>query len=155
MNSKHYYLDMRNNHGEIVYLDYNKLNGFKITPKNQIKYDGIMVNKLILIKPSFIEKVLKKKINHKLKAYLEYFAHILETIDADDEDDGALLDIALNDLDRYRRTIYNTYQKFLDDKYVKALLAEIKEIEKELRIKQAYLISYQMDNEKSSGRRSR
>lgn len=153
MNNKHYYLDMRNIHGEIVYLDYNKFDGFKITPKNQISYDGVVVNKLILIKPSFIEKVLKKKINRKLKSYLEYFMHILETID--EEDDGTLLDIALNDLDRYRRTIYNTYQKYLDEKYAKALLAEIKEIEKELRIKQAYLLAYQVEPEKSGGHRAR
>lgn len=155
MDNQHYYLDMKNNHGDIVYLDYNKLDGFKITPKNQVKYDGIVVNKLILIKPSFIEKVLKKKINHKLRAYLEYFMHIVETIDSGDEEDGALLEIALNDLDRYRRTIFNTYQKYLDKKYVQALLEEIKAIEKEMRIKQAYLMAYQDENEKSNGRRTR
>ena len=46
--------------GEKVYIDYSKLNGFKFTPKNTIKYKGIKVNSLLVIKPSFIEKLLKK-----------------------------------------------------------------------------------------------
>ena len=44
-----------------------KINGYKIKPKNSFDYKNIKVNSMIIIKPSFIEKILKKKIKRKLK----------------------------------------------------------------------------------------
>ena len=62
MSEKHYFINKKNKNNEIIYLDYNKLKGFDFSPKNKIKYDGIVVNKMVIIKPSMIEKVLKRKI---------------------------------------------------------------------------------------------
>ena len=50
-----------------VKIDNNKMNGFKITPKNEIAYDGVVVNSLLLMKPCFIEKILKKKNKRRLE----------------------------------------------------------------------------------------
>ena len=48
--------------GDKVYIDYTKFKGFKVKPRNNVKYDGIKVNSLVILKPSFIEKLLKKKV---------------------------------------------------------------------------------------------
>ena len=62
MNEKHYYLYKKGEKSEIIYIDYNKLKGFDFSPKNNVKYDGIIVNKMVIIKPSMIEKYLNEKL---------------------------------------------------------------------------------------------
>lgn len=154
-NQKHYYLSTEDYNGEIVYIDYSKTKGFKVTPKNQIKYDGVMVNQMVIINPSFIEKVLKRKIKRKLDSYLQYILQILEMIENGEDEDGSLIEIVLNDLDRYRRTIMNNYREFLEQRYVELLMKKIALLERELRIKEVYLTPIVEENEKTSGRRSR
>lgn len=133
-----------------VSIDYKKMRGFQVKPKNTIPYDGVTVNKMLLIKPSFIEKVLKRKIKRKLDCYLQFIIKILE--DADDDDSGAI-DIALNDLTRYRKTIENNYRVFLDKLYYDLLMKKIKVIENELKMKQMYLrATYQDTYEQSKGK---
>ena len=53
----------------IASIDYTKLDGFKFNPKNQVEYDGIMVNEMVLINPSFIENVLKRKTKKKSSSH--------------------------------------------------------------------------------------
>ncbi len=152
---KHYYLSTEDYNGEIVYIDYSKAKGFKVTPKNQIKYDGVMVNQMVIINPSFIEKVLKRKIKRKLDSYLQYILQVLEMIENGEDEDGSLIEIVLNDLDRYRRTIMNNYREFLEQRYVELLMKKIALLERELRIKEVYLTPLVDENEKTTGRRSR
>lgn len=109
--------------------------GFPLYPKNQVQYDGIMVNQLILMNPSFIEKILKKKIKRKLDQYLNL---IIQTLD-DDSDDDETLRQALNDLSRYRDIVKYKYQKYLDNKYITLLLQKISILEYELNQKMIYV----------------
>ena len=56
------YLLVKDNHERrFTNIDYNKLDGFKFNPKNNVENNGIMVNEMVLINPSFIESVLKRK----------------------------------------------------------------------------------------------
>ena len=71
MREQHYYVCKKGDDRQILYLDYDKLKGFGFQPRNNVKYDGIIVNKMIIIKPSMIEKVLRKKIKRKLDLYLK------------------------------------------------------------------------------------
>lgn len=258
MKETHYYLTMESKKLKDVYIDYNRLKGFKVTPKNKVQYDGVVVNQMVLINPSFIERVLKRKIKRKLDTYLEYIVQILDdtddhgnltvknkiyvyleyimeavnTINEDsnqkiktcvqkiqklleeaernriarkihqalepildsmmkilnqdeqesitfqvkinlylneifkileeiDDEDGGIIEIALNDLDRYRRTIINKYRDFLDAHYVELLLKKIDVLERELRLKQVYKmpiveeVPVYEEEEKEIGRRSR
>ena len=61
MKQNNYLLIKNKDTNELVYIDYSKNNGYNFTPKNHVKYEGIKVDKLVLIKPTFVEKVLKKK----------------------------------------------------------------------------------------------
>jgi len=112
---------------------------FKIKPKNKVKYEGIVVERLIIYDDQFIEKILKKKIKRKLDQYLNYIINYLD----ETEDDGVTdLRHALNDLTRYKNIIDYKYRKYLDHKYVELLMKKISLLEYEVNHKLMYLESY-------------
>ncbi len=113
-----------------IYIDYKNMAGFKVKPKNGKRYGGVEVNEMLIIKPDFIDLILKRKIGKKLEGYINY---LIEVIDDDgDGTDGAKLAQTLNDIDRYRTTINNTYRKYLDEKYLDILLRKLKMVEVKL-----------------------
>lgn len=136
--TKHYIIKKANKNN-ICYIKVEKLNGFTFKPLNNLDYeDGVLVMKMVLFKPEFIEKVLKRKIKNKLNQYL---ALILSTVDEDSEtSDPVNVRAALNDLTRYRQLIINNYRKYLEDKYVEILLTKIAMIEEELKNKLVCLL---------------
>lgn len=136
--TKHYLITRRKDK-KICYINYEKLDGFTFKPLNNVELDdGIVVAKMVLFKPELIEKVLKRKIKHKLNTYLEL---ILSNVDDDDESSNPVnVRAALNDLTRYRQLIINNYRKYLEDKYVEILLAKISMIEEELKNKLVCLL---------------
>ena len=128
---KSYILIKDNKNNQVFHMTYDKINGFKLKPKKNLKYDGVQVDRMILINPSFIEQVIKKKVKHKLDMYLQYLINVL------DNDDNGTTDLrhALNDLVRYKQTIMNKYRIYLDEKYIALLLKKIALIEHELQMK--------------------
>lgn len=137
MKKEHYVLIKKGGQKEVFYIDYDKIDGYKVTPKNKVKYDGIIVNKLILIKPSFTKKLLVKKSKRKLEEYLKY---IIDIMDSDNDTDPDDITKALNNLERYKRTVMNTYRMYLDKKYYELLLQKIELINQELS-KKLYIIN--------------
>lgn len=153
MTYKHYKITKKNNNCNIVSIDYSKLSGFDITPKNSFSYDGVSVNKLIIIKQTFIEKVLKKKIKRKLEIYLKF---IIEFIDNDSDDSGTLSEV-LNDITRYKEIVNYRYRKHLGEKYIDLLLKKIELLEYELKVKLYTLEekNISLKEEESIGHKSR
>lgn len=148
MNDKNYIIAKANINGETVIINYDKINGLKLSPKNSINYPGIKVNSMILIKPSFIEKILKRKIKNKLNHYLNYIISLIDDDDSSDastyyrplhlnyeEEDGSNYKEALDDLTRYKSIVEYKYRKFLDDKYITLLLKKIAVLENEIKSK--------------------
>ncbi len=129
---KHYTIAKTNYNKELVVINYDKLDGFKVKPKGDINYPGVKVNSLVIVKPSFIEKVLKKKVRIKLDYYLKYLISIV------DEDDSTDARKALNDLTRYKEIVEYKYRKYLDDRYINVLLRKIALLERELKAKAVY-----------------
>ena len=150
MREQHYYVCKKGDDKQIIYLDYDKLKGFGFSPKNNVKYDGIVVNKMVIIKPSMIEKVLRRKIKRKLDLYLKL---IIKFIESNDSDTGEALREALNDLTRYKNIIDYKYRKYLDDKYLRILLKKIALLEYELNSKLMSINNYEYEEEKISHRR--
>ena len=150
MREQHYYVCRKGKDKQIVYLDYDKLKGFGFSPKNNVKYDGIIVNKMVVIKPSMIEKVLRRKIKRKLDLYLKL---IIKFIESNDGDTGDALREALNDLTRYKNIIDYKYRKYLDEKYLNILLKKITLLEYELNSKLISINNYAYEEEKISHRR--
>lgn len=131
MKDKRYSLIRESEKNEIVYVDYNKLAGFKFQPKKNLKYDGIRVNKLILIKPSFVEKILKKKIQIRLKTYLNYMINMMS--DESQDADPDRLQMILDEVHRYERLIKNKYRKYLDDRFYEIFQKKVEMMEQEFK----------------------
>lgn len=108
-----------------------KIQGFKVSPRNHVDYDGIKVNQLVIINPSFVDKVLKRKTKRKLEIYLQYLISILDE-DSGETDPGRL-GMFLNDLTRYKSIINNNYRIYLDKLYYELLMKKINVIENELK----------------------
>lgn len=129
---KHYTVARLKSNKEMIVVNYDKFDGYKVTPKNNINYPGIKVSSLIIIKPSLIEKVLKRKVRIKLDYYLKY---LIAVADNDDATDARK---ALNDLARYKEIVEYKYRKYLDDRYINVLLKKIAVLERELKAKAVY-----------------
>lgn len=123
---KQYLISKTNYNGEVVYLNIDKNNGYKINPKNNIQYDGVKVNEMIFIKPELIQKIIKRKLKNKLEFYLNFI------ISDDDSDDARR---ALDDLQRYRYFVKEKYSLFLDEKYLSLLNNKFDILERNLKSK--------------------
>ncbi len=145
MDERYYICDKDNNEIVYGYIDYNRMHGFKIKPGNNVPYEGVEVSHLVLVEPTLIENVLKRKTKHKLNAYL---AFLFTVIDDDDEDPDSL-ELVIDDVTRYKNIIINKYSKFLDKKYIKQLLKKVGMVELELKEK---LKELNKQNTKSVGK---
>ena len=156
MKEHKYYLYKKGEDKEIIYLDYDKLKGFEFNPKKKLKKDTISVNKMIIIKPSLIEKILRKKIKNKLNIYLKL---IIKHLEDESDDDGETLREALNDVTRYKSIVEYKYKKYLDKKYYEILMKKIAVLEYEIKLKlmkifnQTYEEQYEYEEEMTSRRR--
>lgn len=127
---KGYYIEKNNTNKELLYIAFDSLTGLDITPKNDARReDVISVSKMILIKPSFVEKVVKLKIEKKMKNLFDKFNYLLTT--EDEEGTASVLDEAA----RYRQYIINNYMSFLGEKYRDLTLNKLQIIMNELIIK--------------------
>ena len=104
-----------------------------------------------IINPGFIEKVLKKKIKRKLDLYLQFIVSVID----DEDTDPSNLRFVLDDLERYRRTIINKYQQYLDEKYINLLLKKIEILNNEIKTKLIYMREPIEKEEEKETRRSR
>jgi len=104
--------------GDVLFFDYDNIEGYKVFPKNKIKH-GVLVTNLTVIKPDFITKILKKKVRI-----------MLENLDSDSDDNTRK---ALDDVARYKKIINEKYSKFLDKKYISLLSQKINILEREFK----------------------
>lgn len=126
-----YYVQRDEDSKEIVFIEFDKLNGYNVLPKIG-KKNEIEVNKIVFIKPSFSEKIIKKKIDLKI----EYLMKVLENIDSDD-DEGSEHNIrqSLVEAERLKLSIINSYIKFLGSEYRGLTLKKLEIIIKKLRMR--------------------
>ena len=134
---------------KIKKINLKKLKGFSFKPKNKTLENGINVEKLVIINPSFTETILRKKIKNRLELYLRF---IISLLDEDDDTDITDLRAALNDLTRYRQIIEKKYLLYLDKKYAEMLLKKIDMLEEELKMK---IVNFQPKEKEDEIRRSR
>ena len=132
MSKKNYYLKRDSKSGEITYMEFDRIKGYNITPKSDI-YDGIRVDKIVFINPSLSEKIIKKKIDIKVRKLLRE----LKCID-EDEDDGTSADSirqTLMEAERLKLNIIKNYCKYLGINYQTLTLKKVQIIINQLRIK--------------------
>lgn len=114
----------------ITYMEFD-FDGYSFTPKHNEKY--LNINKVIIVNPSLIDKVLTFKFNNTFKKLASL---IFKIIDEEDSDDESSILIALDEISKTRGIILNRYQKFLSLEKEKMFLNKLRYLESELRIKQ-------------------
>ncbi len=139
MNDIRYLIVKEKDKKEVTYFEYNKLNGLEINSKNKnIKLkDAINVNKMVVINPSFIEKLINKKINIKIKKLIDLIAIIYES---DDEDPAGSLMQALNEVEKFKREIINKYMNYMTKEQIDLLEKKIRILETEV-TEHAYILN--------------
>lgn len=127
-----YFVERNKETNEIVYIEYEKIDGYKVTPKT-VKEDAIEVSKIVFVNPTLTEKLVKKKIEIKMQKLIDFLS--------DEDDDGGedAVRKSLMEAERIKLNIINKYLKYLGHEYANLSLKKIQLIINELRYK---LISY-------------
>lgn len=160
MDNKNFYIEKNKQTNETVYIEYDKIKGYKITPRTK-KEDAIEVNKIVIASPKLSEKIIKKKIEHKIA----HLFKLLEEISESGGNNEGTIRNTLMDAERLKLMIINNYIKYLGNTYASLTLKKIELIINELRIglyksHQKELINYYANNyeeefEEKKGRRGR
>lgn len=108
--------------------------GLKLKPRNMKKYKMPEVDSVVFFNPSFIEKILQKKLSRKLTYYLEYIMTIL----ADDDASGETIREALNSLARYRSIVEYKYEQYLEQNTLEQFYKQMAMFENELKMRLLY-----------------
>ena len=157
MTRENYFVERNHETDEVVYLEYDKIDGYEITPKTKME-DAISVKKVVFASPSLSSKIIKKKINNIITKLLEFIENI------DDGTDGESIRENLMKAEKLRVSIITKYIKYLGNNYssltLKKLELMVNKLENELykkEVKDRYLDylmynSYQESNNKGKGR---
>ena len=127
---KNYYLHKNSKSGEITYLEFDKIDGYNVTPKTKIE-DAIKVDKIVFVNSSFSEKIIKKKIDIKIRQLLRE----ITLLDEDGGNDEEGLRKNLMEAERLKLNVLNNYVKYLGHTYEALTLKKIQIIINQLRIK--------------------
>ena len=131
MEKKNYYLHRDQLSGEILYLEYDKINGYPITPKTKIE-DAIKVNKIVFVNPTLSEKLIRKNVQIKIR----YLIKKLEEFDSEPSGgDEGNIKYTLMDAERLKLTILNNYRKYLGNTYGSFSIKKIQIIINQLRMR--------------------
>ncbi len=138
MQNNHYLIVKEKNKKEIAYFEYDKLDGFNMTSKNKnIKLkDAINVNKMVIVNPSMVEKLIDKKINIRMRKLVNLIVNIYDS----DDDPGSSMMQALNEIEKFKREMINKYLNYMNKKQLSNLEDKIRMLESEV-TKKSYVIN--------------
>lgn len=146
MLDKKYFIVKDKNDKSITYFEYDKIEGYDLSPKKGVKIeDAINVNKVVIINPSLAAKVAKKKLDLKFKKLLQLLNIIFET----DDDTGTAYREGLNEVSKLRIELLNKYRKHLEEEIITLTEKKLDILEQELKVRLFYL-EQSYDNEYSN-----
>lgn len=130
---------------DIVYMEYDKMKGFPLTPKPGLSFqDSIQVNKMIVLKPSFIETIVHKKVDKQWKQLLTLLTILFET----DDETGTAIREALNEIEKFRLEIKNKYRDYLTKEELKLMAKKLSILQEEAK-QRLFALEYHTVQEKS------
>lgn len=137
---------------EIKYFEYDKISGYNIKPNPKLKFqDAINVNKMILINPSLIEKMVDKKIKRKF----DYLINLLSVVYENDDDTGEGLKLALDEAEKFRIELNNKYRQYINEEKFDLLQKKIAILEDELYLRMQFVLDKVNNLEKEEKGKSR
>ena len=127
-----------NDSKEIKYFEYDKISGYSIKQNPNLKFqDAINVNKMILINPSLIEKMVDKKI----KKRFDYLINLLSIVYENDDETGDGLELALNEAEKFRMELINKYKQYINEEKYELLMKKIEILEDELYLRMQFVMN--------------
>lgn len=136
MLDKKYYVVKDKVSKAITYFEYDKMEGYDLSPKKGVKIeDAINVNKVVIINPSLAQKVAKKKLDLKFKKLLQLLNIIFET----DDDTGTAYHEGLDEVSKLRIELLNKYRKHLSEEEADLMDKKLDILEQELKVRLYYL----------------
>ena len=120
MDKKNYSVSRVKNTGEVIYFEYDKVEGYRVNPKTK-KDDAIGVSKIIFVNDSMSEKIIRKKIDRKIA----YLLSQLKLIEEDSNPDEGGIKRNLMDAEKLKLQIINNYVKYLGHTYHSLTLKKI------------------------------
>ena len=153
MIDKRYYVVKDKKDKSITYFEYDKIDGYDITPKKNVKIeDAINVNKIVIINPTLANKVAKKKIDLKYRKLIELLNIIFES----DDDTGEAYHQGLNEVEKLKEELIDKYKKYLDSEEYDTMEKKLGILEHELKIRLFYIEKDKVyEEEREIGRKSR
>lgn len=151
---KNYYIVKNQNDKSITYLEYDKLTGYDITPKNVKIKDAIDVSKMIIINPSMIDKMVTKKVNRRFEKLLKFISIVLNT----DDETGEAYREALTEITKMRLEYFVKYKNYMSKEQMDILEKKLNILEREVKVRLLYLEqtnAYSYDEEQIKEGRSR
>lgn len=129
----------------ITYMEYEKLKGYNVTPKNNLKFtDMINVNKMIIINPSLTKKLVDKKCNRTLEKIIKMLSYIYE----DDSGDDAPIHLVLDEIAKFKSLIISKYKEYMEEEEYKLLLKKLEILETEVNLRIDYIYNYELEEKK-------
>ena len=124
---------------DIKYFDYDKLDGYNLTIKKNVHFaDAIDVNRVIIINPTFIDKIATRKINTKFNKLINMMQVVCEVGDEDESGEGYR--IALDEASKLKQELWNKYKKYISEEKLSLMLKKIEILEDELKLRQELLM---------------
>ena len=130
MNSPNYYVSKDKKKKETLYFEYDKIDGYKVNPKVH-KKDSIKVDKIVFVNPELSEKIIRKKIDTRIK----YLLKQLKKIEEEDGTDNGNITKNLMIAEKLRMQIINNYVKYLGHTYESLTIKKIEIIIEQLKYK--------------------
>ena len=139
------------NSKDIKYFDYNKLDGYNLTTKKDVHFaDAIDINRVIIINPTFIDKIATRKINSKFNKLINMMQVVCEV--GDDDESGEGYRIALDEANKLKMELWNKYKKFISDEKLELMIKKIEILEDELKLRLDLLLNKNLlDGELNKG----
>lgn len=138
----------------ITYMEYEKLKGFNVKPKNNVSFDDMInVNEMVVINPSLIEKLVDKKCK---RTFEKLVAMISVVYEEDDDSDETPYIMILDEMERFRSLLLNKYKEYIEEKEFEVLIKKLEILKEEVELRKRLVIERQIEYEVSKkGKSSR
>ena len=134
---------------EIKYFDYDKLDGYNLRAKENIHFaDAVDISRMIIINPTFIDKIATKKINAKFDKLINMMSFVCEN----EDESGEGYRIALDEANKLQMELINKYKKYIEDEKLELMLKKIEILSGELNLRLNVIMNSLEKEEKNKGR---
>ncbi len=135
----------------ITYMEYEKLKGLSVKPKNNVSFeDMINVEEMIIINPSLIEKLISKKCTKTFDRIIKMISVV-----SDDEDDDSGYALILDEIARFKNLLISKYRDYMEEKEYELTLKKLKLLKEEVEHRKNALIESLETEQTRRGKSSR